>query len=44
MTNFLNGGTEVEDKDIDSIDKDANKQKVGPARPRPNSHFLKTAF
>lgn len=28
ISNFLNGGTEVEDKDFDSVDKDANKEKV----------------
>ncbi len=29
ITNFLSGGTEIEDKDIDSIDKDVNRVKVG---------------
>lgn len=30
ISNFLNGGTEVEDKNLDiaSVDKDANKEKV----------------
>ena len=32
----MNGGTEVEDKDFDSVDKDANKGKV--------SRFLVVAF
>lgn len=28
ISNFLNGGTEVEDKEFATIDKDANTEKV----------------